>query len=290
MNPPELPTRAAAETLLRYGITPDRCVILQNSSTLVLRMTETVVARIVQDVNGPRKGTAWFTRENAIAQPLTALRAPVIPLHPDLPPGPHEHLGYPMNFWRFVERVDDEPNPAEIGTKLFECHHALRSFDIPLQRLGILSESMEILLERELFPSQTQRMLKELLEGSLEALTPLPHQALHGDAHLGNLINTKGGLLWTDWEDAFEGPVEWDMASAIWNAKLLDNDLYAAEEILTSYRQAGGHIDEEALEQCLVARAAVITAWYPILYPHPNAERRSKLQRRIEWLEAKYRS
>jgi thiamine kinase-like enzyme len=38
-------------------------------------------------------------------------------------------------------------------------------------------------------------------------------QALHGDAHFGNLLVTRDGLLWTDWEDAFLGPVEWDLAS-----------------------------------------------------------------------------
>jgi hypothetical protein len=36
-----------------------------------------------------------------------------------------------------------------------------------------------------------------------------------------------------------------------------------------------------------VARAAVITAWYPILYPKPNADRQEKLRRRIEWLAAR---
>ena len=82
--------RAATETVLAHGIVPDRCDILQNSSTLVLRLTETLVARVVQDRDGPRQGTEWFARENAIAQHLTMRGAPVIPLHPDLPPGPHE--------------------------------------------------------------------------------------------------------------------------------------------------------------------------------------------------------
>lgn len=261
---------------------PDRCDILQDGSTLVLRLAETLVARVVQDSEGPRKGTEWFSRENAIAQHMTLQGAPVIPLHPDLPPGPHEHLGYPMNFWEFVTRVENEPEPAEIGRTLRQCHEVLRSFAEPLPLMGILTETVGILDDRQLFPSSIQRMLRDRITDSLSILSTLPAQPLHGDAHMGNLINTTRGLLLTDWEDTFSGPIEWDVASLIWNARILEEDHATVDAILAAY----GPINEPALQQCLIARAAVITAWYPILYPNPSADRQSKLQKRIEWLNA----
>ena len=276
------PIRAATETALAYGLTPDRCDILQNSSTLVLRLTETLVARVVQDRDGPRQGTEWFARENAIAQHLTRHEAPVIPLHPDLPPGPHEHLGYPLNFWEFVTRTKAEPDPREIGLALKKCHEVMKTFPEPLPHLAILSESLAILKERPLFPAETQTMLRQHLQTSLEVLADYPQQPLHGDAHAGNLINTTRGLLWTDWEDTFAGPVEWDLASIIWNALLLDHD----HATVAAIRDAYGPVDEKALQQCLIARAAVITVWYPILYPNPNDNRQRKLQARIDWLAA----
>jgi hypothetical protein len=275
------PFRAAIETVTAHGITPDRCDILQDGSTLVLRLTETLVARVVQDRDGPRQGTEWFARENSVAQHLTRHGAPVIPLHPDLPPGPHEHLGYPMNFWEFVARIAAEPDPTEIGRALRRCHEILRSFPEPLPALGILTETVAILDERDLFPTDTQRMLHNRLTRSLGVLSQLPMQPLHGDAHMGNLMNTTRGLLWTDWEDAFSGPVEWDVASLIWNAQILDED----HATVTAIREAYGPFNEIALNQSLIARAAVMTAWYPILYPDPSPERRAKLKRRIEWLE-----
>lgn len=281
MPDPTLPIRAATETAMAHGIKPDRCDILQNSSTLVVRLTETLVARVVQDRDGPRQGTEWFARENAIAQHLTQKGAPVIPLHPDLPPGPHEHLGYPLNFWEFVTRIDAEPEPREIGLTLKKCHEVMKSFPEPLPRLAIISESLEILNERQLFPSEKQDMLRRHLQNSLEVLADYPQQPLHGDAHAGNLMNTTRGLLWTDWEDTFAGPVEWDVASIIWNAQLLDHD----HATVNAIRDAYGPVDEKALQRCLVARAAVITVWYPILYPNPDADRQDKLRRRIEWLE-----
>lgn len=282
----DLPIRAATETARAHGITPDRCDILQNGSTLVLRLTETLVARVVQDVDGPRQGTAWFARENAIAQHLTQHGAPVIPLHPDLPPGPHEHLGYPLNFWRFVTAIDTPADPAEIGCTLHQCHTVLRTFPEPLPNLAIITESLEILRDRELFPPLTQQLLRDHLISSLEVLSQYPHQPLHGDAHPGNLMNTNEGLLWTDWEDTFSGPVEWDIASIIWNAQILENDHAAVKQILDAYRESGGSIDERALDQSLIARAAVMSAWYPILYPNPSLERQTKLQQRLDWLKA----
>jgi len=285
----DLPIRAASETATAHGITPDRCDILQDGSTLVLRLTETLVARVVQDVNGPRQGTEWFSRENSIAQHLTANGAPVIPLHPDLPPGPHEHLGYPMNFWQYVTRIKAEPDSAEIGRTLHQSHAVLRTCPQPLPELAIITESLELLktlARRELFPKSTLDLLHHHLTSSIEVLSAFPHQPLHGDAHMGNLMNTTLGLLWTDWEDTFSGPVEWDLASIIWNAQILDEDHESANQILEAYRQSGGQINEDALQQSLIARAAVVTAWYPILYPKPNAERQLKLQRRLDWLEA----
>jgi hypothetical protein len=283
------PTLAAIETVKVHGITPDRRDVLQNANTLVLRLTETLVARVVQDTDGPRQGTAWFARENAIAQHLTECGAPIIPLHPDLPPGPHEYSGYPLNFWVYVQSIDEEPTAAQIGKTMYQCHAALQSCTEPLPKLAIITESLDLLdtlRQRGHFPEETLEMLRQHLTASIQILSQFPHQALHGDAHMGNLMNTTQGLLWTDWEDTFAGPVEWDIASIIWNAHLLEDNQALVTEILESYRAEGGQINLAALQQSLIARAAVVTAWYPILYPSPNEDRRAKLQSRLEWLSA----
>jgi hypothetical protein len=283
----DLPIRAATETARAHGVTPDRCEILQDGHTLVLRLSDSLVARVVTDVDGPRQGTEWFARENAVAQYLAERGAPVIPLHPDLPPGPYQHLGYSLNFWQFVTAIDGEPAPSSIGRLLYRCHEVLRDFDQPLPELAILTESVDLLAtleKRELFPSETLDLLRDRLVSSLDALREFPQQPLHGDAHMGNLMNTTRGLLLTDWEDTFHGPVEWDLASILWNARILENDHVTADGILAAYRAAGGSIDETALHHSLIARAAVMSAWYPILYPNPSEERQSKLSFRLDWL------
>jgi thiamine kinase-like enzyme len=267
---------------------PDRCEILQNGSTLVLRLGESLVARVIRDVDGPRQGSEWFVRENAVAQYLARQGAPVIPMHPELPPGPHVHLGHTLNFWQFVSVTDTEPEPRAIGRTLFQCHDLLRGFDGELPELAILTESLALLDTLEEgghFSRATLALLRERLDSSTKALSAFPFQPLHGDAHPGNLLNTTIGLLWTDWEDTFLGPVEWDLASIIWNARILDEDNAHADAILAAYVEAGGKINVDALHHCMIARAAVMSAWYPILYPEPNEVRQAKLARRLEWLE-----
>ena len=280
--------KAAVAVANRYGVVPDRCQILQDGHTLVVRLTETLVARVVTDIYGPRQGLDWFERETAVAAHLTLHHAPVIPLHPDIPATAHQQEGYAMNFWQFVTATNAEPDAREIGRTLYQCHEILRHFPEPLPSLAILHETLAILetsVEKSYFDAATVELLKRHLQHSIDVLAPLPAQPLHGDAHMGNLMMTTQGLLWADCEDAFSGPVEWDLASIIWNAKLLDNDSDFVDQVLKSYQAVGGKYDESVLEQCLIARAAVMSAWYPILYPSPSEERVKKLKQRIEWLE-----
>lgn len=283
------PIEAARQTAISHGISPDRVEVLQNGNTVVLRLTETLVARVVADLDGPRQGGEWFSREIAVAEHLARAGAPVIPVHPDIPPAPHECDGYTLNFWQYVERIPQDPDAVSIGSTLYQCHNLLRSFGDPLPELAILHESRNLLgtlEQRGLFPHSTLALLREALSSTIQSLSTCNMQPLHGDAHLGNLMNTAQGLLWTDWEDTFSGPVEWDLASIIWNARLLDEDHATADGILNAYRDAGGLIDDDTLHQCLIARAAVMSAWYPILYPDAGPERMQKLQMRLDWLRS----
>lgn len=284
----DLPIKAAREIASAHGVVPDRCDILQNGSTLVLRLSETLVARIVTNLDGPRQGKEWYAREIAVAAHLARHKAPVIPLHPAIPPEPYEHLGFPMNFWQFVTATGSDPDPEMIGKTLHDCHEVLLKFDQPLPNLEILEESIRVLelkSARNHFSPPTLELLRGHLTTTIGTLGQFPSQPLHGDAHLGNLMNTTSGLLWTDWEDTFTGPVEWDLASAIWNILILEEDQTTVDQILGGYRQAGGEINPLALHHSLIGRAAVMSAWYPILYPHPSQDRQIKLQRRLDWLK-----
>src|SRR5690606_9498991 len=167
LSPPVL---AAVETAIAHGHEPDRKEILQDGNTLVLRLSETLVARVLQDRDGPRRGAEWFARENAVALHLAAKGAPVIPMHPDIPPGPHMHRGYPINFWSYVTDTGGTPEPEDVGRTLFLCHESLRSFEGPLEDLAILHETVELmpmLERRQSFAPETLAMLRRHLDAGL---------------------------------------------------------------------------------------------------------------------------
>jgi thiamine kinase-like enzyme len=266
--------------LSELNITPTRSEILQDGATLVVRLTDTLVARVLKHSSSPRNSTKWFQKETDIARFLTKVGAPIIPLHKDIEPIAFDIDGVIVNFWEYVQVIQNNPLPSNIGATLRVCHESLQSFTYTLSHLAIIHESLDILSTQNYFDSDTKDLLHKHLQSALVQLQYCNSQPLHGDAHLGNFLNTTKGLLLTDWEDAFLGPIEWDLASAIWNTKLIENNKTASSEILKSY----GTYDEKILDYCLIARAAVMSAWYPILYPNPSAERLEKLNFRINWL------
>ena len=279
--------RAAGEVLAAHGVPFDRKELLQVGSTVVVRLSDSVVARVVVDGEGPRQGTGWLAREIAVVGHLCGRGAPVIPLHGGLPAGPHVRDGMPMSFWQYVQKSGREPRPDEVGAALFCCHEALRDFAGELEPLAILRESLRVLeavAGRGFFASDDVDLLRRHLGESLRVLMDYPRQALHGDAHWGNLMTTGDGVLWTDWEDAFAGPVEWDVASVICNAPVLGEGRAEAAALVSAYEAAGGRLDERALAQSVAGRVAVMTAWYPVLYPELSSGRRHKLEGRLAWL------
>lgn len=279
--------RAACGVLAAHGVLVDRTELLQVGSTVVVRLSDSVVARVVVDCGGPRQGTGWLAREIAVVGHLCGRGAPVIPLHGGLPAGPHVRDGMPMSFWQYVQKSGREPRPDEVGAALFRCHEVLRDFAGELEPLAILWESQRVLetvAARGCFASDDVDLLGWHLGESVRVLMDCPHQALHGDAHWGNLMTTGHGVLWTDWEDVFAGPVEWDVASVICNASVLGEGREQAAAVVGAYEAAGGRLDARALAQSVAGRVAVMTAWYPVLYPELSTERRQKLEGRLAWL------
>jgi Ser/Thr protein kinase RdoA (MazF antagonist) len=84
-----------------------------------------------------------------------------------------------------------------------------------------------------------------VLRGSAERLAPFlaspgtEPRPLHGDAHPGNVVATRAGLVWIDFEDVCRGPIELDLAS------MMDAG------VVTTHH----HPDPEVLARCTDLRA-----------------------------------
>jgi hypothetical protein len=263
----ELSRRAVAgavDTARAFGLrcdAPD--VIADGSNVLVHLKPAPVVARVATTTGLVRKPVQlWMRLDLDLAGYLSGLQFPVVPPSREIPPGPHLHDGHVVTFWEFFEHDKSYVASAEeTGKFLRELHIALRGYPGSLRRLGPFAEIPQWLDEVEHWNAVGKGDMEMLRRGyaetaaRIEALR-LPEQPLHGDAHKKNLLKTSRGLVWTDFEDACGGPVEWDLACFVRTSS--ENPKSA----LASY---GGEIDFARLAPFLDARDLQGAIWGAIL-------------------------
>ena len=241
---------AAAQAVAReYGVACDEAVrIAGGSNELVHLKPAPVVARVMT-------GTAilhddverWLAREVAVGAFVAERSDVVVPPSDILPPGPHERDGFWMTLWKFVphDREVAPPEPRELGRSLRELHAALAGFPGDLAPLSEIRDWLERLLAQlRPSPSLTREDI-DRLRLRLDAVTPavfessLPAQALHGDASLSNVLRTERGLVWNDLEDVCAGPVAWDIAGLVTNARARGQSATFGDELVAAYGDPG---------------------------------------------------
>jgi Ser/Thr protein kinase RdoA (MazF antagonist) len=149
-----------------------------------------------------------------------------VPPADEVEPVPYRAGGHVVTFWRYVEPFEDPEEDAAVRA-LREIHDALESYSGALPELGHPQETAAML--DALPPSAGVDLLREITARRPEVVG----QALHGDAHLFNVLGTPGGPLWHDFETACRGPREYDLAALAENASLdaygpYDHDLVDA--------------------------------------------------------------
>jgi Ser/Thr protein kinase RdoA (MazF antagonist) len=122
-------------------------------------------------------------------------------------------------------------------------------------------------------PSNDVELLCEL------ASRDLPEgQALHGDAHLFNCIQTAAGPIWHDLETACRGPREYDLAALV-----LDDRSDGSDPEAQSAIAAYGSYDQELLDQALPVYAAWLAASFMVAVARrPDAA--PALERQLQFL------
>ncbi|MFD1720768.1 phosphotransferase family protein [Amnibacterium endophyticum] len=250
--------RVVVDLARRLGLRVEQPVVLRDRSNLLVRLDPApVVARVAGQTTVVRHGPAWLAREIEVARFLGEAGAPVVPPSPLLPAGPHEYLGLVISFWTAVQEVG-EVDPVAAGAALRRCHELLAGFEGDLPRWGALRE-VERILDRlartEALDASRARKVLHLLRDRITAAA-LPEQAVHGDAHLGNVLQTADGPRWNDWEDAFAGPTGWDLAC------LLASDRPGSASAAAS---TADEVPADALAALVEARRLQAAAWSVVL-------------------------
>jgi hypothetical protein len=272
---------AAAVSVARsFGLRCDDepAILADGSNVLVHLKPSPVVARVATTTGLVRKPAQdWLALDLDLAGYLAAKNFPVVAPSAELPQGPHLHDGLALTFWEFVEHARDYVAGAEeVGPFLRELHAMLRGYPGKLRRFSPFAEIPQWLDEIEPWNTLDGADITMLRRGhaeiaaGIEALH-LPEQPLHGDAHKKNLLKTSKGLVWTDFEDACRGPIEWDLACFV------PTSGEKREVALASY---GRDIEQDRLKPFFDARDLQGAVWGAILTTRFPDRR----ERAAEWM------
>ncbi|HEV8102993.1 MAG TPA: phosphotransferase [Gaiellaceae bacterium] len=271
---------AAVSAARRAGIEVTDPVVLHERHGLIVQLGPApVVARVERTASIARSG---LDGANAVAFAafLTEVGASVVrslggPLQME--------NGVVVTLWALLE-TSGPLDPAAAGASLRDLHDRatgyagrLRSFDPRPDALALC----EALAGTEFGgPIATIRRAVE----RLELPERLGVEPIHGDAHLGNVIQTSRGPIWIDLEDVCRGPREWDLACLLHRGLLLGQHDQAAEAALESY----GKHDREAVDELAAAVMVWIAPW-AVYADSLDGTLNDWTRRRLDWLEQRFR-
>ena len=267
---------AAVVVAGRHGIRCTSPVVLREGANVLVHLAPApVVARVAALTAEVRPDVgATLAKDVALAGWLAGRGAPVVPPSPELPAGPHVSGGRTMTFWTYVEHDPGHVfSPADMGPLLAALHEVLRGYpgELPTVPPLDVEDALSALAARPPFAA-------DLVAGAVAVTAAMtgPVQPLHGDAHPGNVLYTAAGPMWTDFEDAWRGPLGWDLACLAGTGRL---DGWAA---------VAGYPAAVDLSWGVAARRVQSIAWSLVFEErYPSAERAADLSRRVaEWRAA----
>ena len=206
---------AAMSTAAALDLEVDDAVVLNDSNRLVARLLPCdIVARV--------SPVGWFSaaREVELARRLAdETDAPVARLDPRVEPRLHQRDGFEIAMWTYFDPVHSEERaPADYGDALERLHGALRQVDVRAPHFtDRLAEIRGWLADPDFTPELTEED-RALLADRIANPGPLfldagaAEQLLHGEPHPWNVLDTKDGPLFIDFENCARGPVEFDLA------------------------------------------------------------------------------
>ena len=137
--------------------------------------------------------------------------------------------------------------PAEYAQSLGRLHAGLRQVDVTTPHvMDRVAEAQQDVASRDLTPdlAETDRaLLADTLRDLSASIVDrrAAEQLLHGEPHPWNVLDTKRGPLFMDFENAALGPVEYDLA-------------WVPDEVSERYPNA----DQDLLDECRGVVLAII--------------------------------
>jgi aminoglycoside phosphotransferase (APT) family kinase protein len=225
------------------GLTAHHVTVLHNSNKLTLRLHPCdVLARVAPAADHGAQFEVDVARRLAeVGSPVAALVSPEVFVRED----------YVVTLWVYYEPVTSQAIPgAEYAGALERLHAGMRTVDLPTPHFtDRVSEARTLVADRARTPELTDPD-RAFLAGTLGRLRQAvsesgrPEQLLHGEPHPGNLLPTRAGPLFIDFETCCRGPIEFDLA-------------HAPDDVAGHYPD----VDPRLLRDCRILMLAMITSW-----------------------------
>lgn len=224
----------------------DDVVVLFSSNKVALRLEPCdVVARVTRTAHG---GEARLELDRALA--LARAGCPVGAALPGVAPRVHDEAGFAVTLWTSYDTAAWPVTAEGYASALGRLHAGMRVADLTGPRFtDRITEAQQVVAD----PARSPDLAPEdraLLTGRLAALRQTvlevgaPEQLLHGEPHPGNVLGTRHGPVFIDFETLCRGPVELDLA-------------HAREEVCEHY----AHINRDLLDLCRELVMAMVAAW-----------------------------
>jgi aminoglycoside phosphotransferase (APT) family kinase protein len=237
---------AAMSTVSALGLAVDDAIVLHDSNKLTVRLLPCdVVARVAPTAHQ----VARFEIE--LAQRLAESGSPVAVPDPRAEPRVYARDGFVVTLWTYYQpAMSGKVSPAGYASALERLHSGMRGLDLKTPHFTDRVEEAQHLVEAaRLTPDLAgadRKLLITTLRSRRQAVVGrhAAEQLLHGEPHPGNVLSTKSGPLFIDFETCCRGPVEFDLA-------------HVPADV--SERYAGA--DQDLLSQCRVLVLAMVAAW-----------------------------
>ena len=259
---------AAMSSAAALDLSVEDATVLNDSNRLVLRLMPCgVVARVAPMVY--QGGSAELEVE--VAGRLAATDSPVAALEPRVPARAYVRDGFVITMWTYYEPVPSrELPPADYVQVLERLHAGMRQIDITTPHfMDRVEETEQWVASRDVTPELADAD-RELFANTLGSVRRsivdrgAAEQLLHGEPHPWNVLRTKNGPLFIDFENTVRGPIEFDLA-------------WVPGEVSEDYPGA----DQELVGECRGVMLAIIAAWrWRRDDQHPSRPQRA------EWLRA----
>jgi hypothetical protein len=258
---------AAVAVAREHGLATGDPRVLRDLTNVIVHLAPApVVARVQLTLAGVR-GRDWARAEMDAALFLASAGAPIAPPITEVDPGPHEHDGLLVTFWRWIDHDPARADAHAAGRALRDLHNAFAGYDGNLPTCDRLEEVRRLLAAAPPSPELDE------LRALTDRLPPLSGAPIHGDAHLRNVLWSPAGPLWTDLENVCRGPREYDLACIRFRT-LPEND-----EAFAGY----GRYDEGVLERALMYVTLFLAAVTPLVAQRAGTDdARAEAARRIE--------